>query len=81
LGILCTTAFSVGFYIYSDRRIKKDFEPINNSLEILEKINLTTFKYIDYVMKGNMTNAQKQKVKLGTIQCTGFKIGKDLSFS
>jgi hypothetical protein len=28
-----------------------------------------------------MTNAQKQKVKLGTIQCTGFKIGKDLSFS
>ena len=56
LGILCATAFSVGFYIYSDRRIKKDFEPINNSLEILEKINLTTFKYIDYVMKGNMTN-------------------------
>ena len=55
-GVLCTAAYSTACYFYSDRRIKKDFEPINNSLEILEKINLTTYKYIDYVVKGNMTN-------------------------
>ena len=55
-GVLCSSAFSVGIYFYSDRRIKKDFEPINNSLEILEKINLTTYRYIDYVVKGNMKN-------------------------
>jgi len=56
IGIMNTTAFSVGFYIYSDKRIKKDFEPIDNSLEIIEKINLTTFKYIDYIKKGNKKN-------------------------
>jgi hypothetical protein len=56
IGIMNTTAFSVGFYIYSDKRIKKDFEPIDNSLEIIEKINLTTFKYKDYIKKGNKKN-------------------------
>jgi hypothetical protein len=56
IGILSNTAFSVGFYIYSDKRIKKDFEPINNSLETIEKINLTSFRYIDWKQKGNIKN-------------------------
>ena len=56
IGLMNTTAFSVGFYVYSDKRIKKDFEPIDNSLELIEKINLTTFKYIDYIEKGNKKN-------------------------
>ena len=55
-GVLCSAAFSTACFFYSDRRIKKDFEPINNSLEILEKINLTKYKYIDFVVKGNMTH-------------------------
>jgi hypothetical protein len=56
VGIMSNTAFSVGFYIYSDKRIKKDFEPIDNSLETIEKINLTSFRYIDWKQKGNIKN-------------------------
>lgn len=56
IGLMNTAAFSVGFYIYSDKRIKKDFEPINNSLETIEKINLTSFRYIDWKQKGNIKN-------------------------
>jgi hypothetical protein len=56
IGILSNTAFSVGFYIYSDKRIKKDFEPIDNSLETIEKNNLTSFRYIDWKQKGNIKN-------------------------
>lgn len=56
IGIVGETLFTTGFYISSDKRIKKDIEPIDNSLELLNKINLVSYKYIDYIEKGNIKN-------------------------
>lgn len=56
VGIVSTCAFNGGFYVYSDERIKKDIETIDNSLDLLNKINLVSFKYIDYIQKGNIKN-------------------------
>lgn len=56
IGIIGEVLFTNGFYVSSDKRIKKDIEPIDNSLELLNKINLVSFKYIDYVEKGNIKN-------------------------
>ena len=56
VGILGLTAFSNGIYIYSDKRIKKDVKTIENSLDLIEKINPVSFKYIDYVEKGTINN-------------------------
>jgi hypothetical protein len=56
LGILGSSAFNTGFYIYSDKRIKKDVKTIENSLDLIEKINPVSFKYIDYVERGTINN-------------------------
>jgi len=56
IGIIGEVLFTNGFYVSSDKRIKKDIEPIENSLELLNKINLVSYKYIDYVEKGNIKN-------------------------
>lgn len=55
-GILCQTAFSTGFYIYSDERIKKDITPLESTLDLFDKINTVSFKYIDYIGKGSLKN-------------------------
>lgn len=56
IGILNMATFSSGFYIYSDKRIKKDIKPIENSLDLIEKINLVSFKFIDHIEKGTINN-------------------------
>ena len=56
IGIMGTSAFNSGFYLYSDKRIKKDIKPIENSLEIIDKINPISYRYIDYITKGNIKN-------------------------
>lgn len=56
LGILGTSAFNTSFYVYSDKRIKKDINPIENSLDIIEKLNPVIYKYIDFIEKGNLNN-------------------------
>ncbi len=54
IGLIGTVGFNSGFYIYSDKRIKKDIETIDNSFEIIDKINPVSYKYIDYITKGNI---------------------------
>jgi len=56
LGITNSTLFTSGFYLYSDERIKKDIQPLENSLDLINKINPISFKYIDYVQKGTINN-------------------------
>ncbi len=56
LGITNSTVFTTGFYLYSDERIKKDIKPLENSLDLINKINPISFKYIDYVQKGTINN-------------------------
>ena len=56
LGIMNTTAFAGGFYLYSDERIKTDIKPIENSLDLIEKINPISFKYIDFIKNGTINN-------------------------
>lgn len=56
LGIMNTTAFAGGFYLYSDERIKKDIKPLENSLDLIEKIKPISFKYIDFVKNGTINN-------------------------
>jgi hypothetical protein len=56
LGIMNTTAFAGGFYLYSDERIKTDIKPLENSLDLIEKINPISFKYIDFVKNGTINN-------------------------
>jgi len=56
IGLIGTVGFNSGFYIYSDKRIKKDIKTINNSLEIIDKINPVSYKYIDFITKGNIKN-------------------------
>lgn len=56
LGVLGTSAFNSSFYVYSDKRIKKDINPIENSLDIIEKLNPVIYKYIDFIEKGNLNN-------------------------
>ena len=56
LGIMNTTAFAGGFYLYSDERIKKDIKPLENSLDLIEKINPISFKYIDFIKNGTINN-------------------------
>jgi hypothetical protein len=56
LGITNSTLFTSGFYLYSDERIKKDIQPLENSLDLINKINPISFKYIDFVQKGTINN-------------------------
>lgn len=56
LGVLGTSAFSTNFYVYSDKRIKKDIIPLENSLDLINKINPVSFKYIDYIERGTINN-------------------------
>jgi hypothetical protein len=56
VGIMSQAAFNSGFYVYSDQRIKKDITPLENSLDIIDKINTVSFKYIDFIEKGTIKN-------------------------
>jgi hypothetical protein len=56
LGVIGTAGFSSTFYIYSDERIKKDIKKIENSLDLIEKINPISYKYIDFVKNGTINN-------------------------
>ena len=56
LGVIGTAGFSSTLYIYSDKRIKKDIKKIENSLNLIEKINPISYKYIDFVKNGTINN-------------------------
>lgn len=56
LGVIGTAGFSSTLYIYSDARIKKDIKKIENSLDLIEKINPISYKYIDFVKNGTINN-------------------------
>jgi hypothetical protein len=56
LGVIGTAGFSSTLYIYSDKRIKKDIKKIENSLDLIEKINPISYKYIDFVKNGTINN-------------------------
>ena len=52
---------SWGFIIPSDERIKKNIEPVTDALDIVNKLGLVSYDYIDFINQGN------RKVRHGLI--------------